>query len=843
MISKDATFYFHDARFQMSHVGRLFVRVIFYAAYGILAASCITFLLSDIRWIFWLGILLLLVLGDRIKHHGQAERSLRGNMGGQVNLAEFLTPDSFFILEYGYERALFVGGNFYLFLMKKLLERKDIREGLVRMDLNYKEVYSKVDELLKASLTDDKYKADGSEGRLRLIAEIEKIARLASQQALAADNRFVEPKDIFAALSYCESSAVLRLLQLFTIEPGDLENALIFSRYKDTFGWLRQMPGTLGGFVYKPYKVRHRVMNRAWSARPTPTLDQYSEDLTDHARLGHVGFLIGHAQEYDRMIDVLSRPSKPNVMLIGDPGSGKETMVNHLAYKISKDEVPAELFDKRLVLLRVSSLITGSVESGEIQARVSKIIEEIIQAGNIILYIPDIHNLLKSSGRAGINAADIFLPAFASSAFSVIGATYPKEFKQTIEPQIDFAKVFENVSVQEISLSDATKLIVYDSIILERQFGIKITFGAIKQAVMLSSKYFRDKLLPSSAEDLLKEALSDTKGKNDKVLNADDVIDIAQRRVSIPLRQAKDAEAQKLLNMEELIHQRLIGQDEAVKAVSRALREYRSGLSRKGGPIATFLFVGPTGVGKTELSKILAGIQFGSQSAMIRFDMSEYQDKQSIFRFIGSPDGSMSGALTDAVLQKPYSLVLLDEFEKAHPDILNLFLQVFDDGRLTDNMGRTADFQNTIIIATSNANSNFIKESIEAGKSMAEVSEELKKKLTESFRPELINRFSGIIVFKSLSKEDTVAIARILLKDLIKDVNVNQGIHLEFSEEAIKRISEWGYDPVFGARPLRGVISDKVRSVLAEKILKGEISRGGNARAELENDNLIFHVN
>ncbi len=842
MIGKNTSFYFRDPRFEMSHAGRLFVRVVFYTAYGILSASCITFLLSDIRWIFWIGVLLLLILLDRAKHYGQAEHSLRENMDGKVNLAEYLTPDSFFILEYGYERALFVGGNFYLFLLKKLIDRKDIREGLIRMDLDYEEVRSKVDELLKESLSADKYKPDGVDRTQHLVAEIEKIAALASRQAITADNRFVEPKDIFAALSYCESSAVLRVLQLFNIEPGDLEDALIFSRYKETFGWLRQLPGTLGGFVYRPYKIRHRIMNRAWSARPTPMLDQYSEDLTDYARLGSVGFLIGHAQEYDRMADVLSRRSKPNVLLIGDPGSGKDTLVNHLAYKISKDEVPSELFDKRLVLLRVGSLMAGAGESGEIQARVSKIIEEIVQAGNIILYIPDIHNLLKTSGKGGINASDIFLPAFASSAFSVIGATYPKEYKQTVEPQTDFAKVFENIDVQEISLDDATRLIVYDSIILEKQFGIKITFGAIKQAVGLCAKYFRDKLLPSSAEDLLKEALSDAKGKGDKILNSDDVIDIAQRRVAIPLRQAKEAEAKKLLHMEDLIHERLVDQEEAVKAVSRALREYRSGLSRKGGPIATFLFIGPTGVGKTELSKILANIQFGSQNAMARFDMSEYQDKQSIFRFIGSPDGSMSGALTDAVLQKPYSLVLLDEFEKAHPDILNLFLQVFDDGRLTDNMGRTADFQNTIIIATSNANSNFIKESIEAGKSMADVGDALKKKLTETFRPELINRFSGIIVFKNLSKEDTVAVARILLNDLTQDVSASQGIRLAFSEEAVRKIAEWGYDPVFGARPLREVISDKVRSVLAEKILKNEVTRGGNARVALENESLIFHV-
>lgn len=842
MNNQPLKFYFHDSRLQMTHLGRLSVRVVFYATYGILIASCVTFLISDIPWIYWSGVLLLLVLSDRAKHFGRADRSLRDKLFGDVNLARYVSPAGFSILEYAYERSLFAGGNFYLFILKKLLERKDINAGLARMDLNPEEVSAKVEELLRESLEDKKYLPDGTDHKQRLIAEIEKIAGLAHKRAVIADNRFIEPKDIFAALSYCESSAVLRVLQLFNIDHGDLQNSLIFSRYEETFGWLKRLPSTLGGFVYRPYKIRHRIMNRAWSARPTPVLDQYSEDLTDYARLEEVGFLIGHEQEYDRMLDVLSRPTKPNVMLIGDPGSGKETLVNHLAYKITKDEVPAELFDKRLVLLRVGGLMAGAGAGGEVQGRVAKIIEEIVQAGNIILYIPDIHNLVKTSGRTGINAADVFLPAFSSSAFSVIGATHPKEYKQTLEQQMDFAKVFENINIKEISIEDAMRLLVYVSIILERQFRIKITFGAIKQSVFLASKYFREKLLPSSAEDLLKEALSDAKDKGDKILNIDDVIDIAQRRVNIPLRQAKEQEAEKLLHMEDLIHQRLVDQEEAVKAVSRALREYRSGLSRKGGPIATFLFVGPTGVGKTELSKILANIQFGSKDAMIRFDMSEYQDKQSIFRFIGSPDGSMSGALTDAVLQKPYSLVLLDEFEKAHPDILNLFLQVFDDGRLTDNMGRVADFQNTIIIATSNAHSNFIKEALESGKNMPEVSDELKKKLTGYFRPELINRFSGVIVFKSLSREDTVAVARILLKDLADDVNANQGIHLEFSEEAVRKISELGYDPVFGARPLRGVISEKVRSVLAEKILKGEISRGGNARVELENDNLNFYV-
>jgi ATP-dependent Clp protease ATP-binding subunit ClpC len=834
---RNINFHFYDSRFEMTHIGRFLVRVVFYSTYGILIAASFIFLLSDISWLFWTGILLFLALLDRVKHFGQADRSFQRKMKGDVNLARYITPFSFAILEYAFERALITGGNFYLFLLKRLVDKKTIREGLMRMDLDPEEVANRVEEELQKSLESKKYAGARDERKNQLLKEIEKIAIISCQQAVLEDERFINPKDIFAALSYCESSGVQRILQFFNIDPGDLQNALIFGQYRYKF-WFRRLPASLGGFAHKPYKIRHRIMNRAWTARPTPVLDQHSVDLTDLARMEKIGFLIGHEKEYDRMVDILSRPTKPNVLFIGDPGSGKETLVAHLAFKIIKDEVPPELFDKRLVMLQIGSLSSG-VETGELQARINRIIEEIILAGNVILYIPDIHNLVKTAGvKGGLNAADIFLPAFSSSAFSVIGATYPKEYKQFIEPQSDFAKAFEIIRIEEISPEEAIRLLVYDSIILEKQFRVKITFGAIKQAVLLASKYFREKLLPSSAEELLKEALSDAKEKGDKVLSADDVIDIAQRRVNIPLRQAKEAEAQKLLHMEDLIHKRLVDQDEAVKGVSRSLREYRSGLSRKGGPIASFLFVGPTGVGKTELSKILANIQFGSKEAMIRFDMSEYQDKQNIFRFIGSPDGSVSGALTETVLQKPYSLVLLDEFEKAHPDILNLFLQVFDDGRLTDSLGRIVDFQNAIIIATSNAHSNFIKESLEQGKSMAEIGDTLKKKLTEYFRPELINRFSGIIVFKNLSAEDIIEIAGILLNDLSEDLKASQGIELVFSGEVVKKIAEWGYDPTFGARPLRGVISENVRSRLAEKILRQEISRGDIIEVILK-DNVI----
>ena len=330
----------------------------------------------------------------------------------------------------------------------------------------------------------------------------------------------------------------------------------------------------------------------------------------------------------------------------------------------------------------------------------------------------------------------------------------------------------------------------------------------------------------------MKEALADVSEKRKKVLTVDDIIAVAEKRINIPLHKAGKGEVEQLLNLEEIIHQRLVDQEEAVREVAQALREYRSGLSRKGGPIAAFLFVGPTGVGKTELSKILAKIQFGSSDAMIRFDMSEYQDKANVNRLMEN--------VTAAVREKPFSLLLLDEFEKANADILNLFLQVFDDGRLTDSLGRTVDFQNTIIISTSNAHSAFIKSELERGLNMKQVAEELKKKLVDYFKPELLNRFSDIIVFKNLSPEDIQKIAAIHLTDLANQVREAQGMDLEFDDSAVKKIAELGYDPVFGARPLRNVISDRIKATLAEKILKGEVQKGGKIKIKYENEAFRF---
>ncbi len=820
--------YFSEPRLQMSAPDRIVVRLVSNAAYGLLGAGAIALSLSDVELLRSSGFLLILFLADRLLHLGKSEQSLaRLPKDGKINAANYLTPSSFRILEGALDKSMFRGGNLFLQLLRLLLDRKEIQTGLKRLDVRVEKFVSKTDAYLEETPA-KKLTAD------ELRQELAFLTEAAFRQALINQGAAVEPKDLFAALAKLKQSAIVRLLNLFNVSDGDLENALIFSRLESRF----LGPSRLTHFISRPYRRRHRAMNRAWTARPTSFLDRFSQDLTELAREHAVGFLIGHEKEYRHLIDVLSRPGNPNALLVGDPGAGKETIVSHLAYEIIKDRVPPPLFDRRLLSLSLGALSAGAA-SHELQERVKRIIDEIILAGNIILYIPDIHNLVKA-GELTMSAADILVPVIKGTSFSVIGSSYPREFKQFIEPNTDFATAFEVVRVNEISEDQAIKFLVYESILLERQYKIVVGFKAIKEAVILAHKYFRQKLLPSSAEDLLKEALVYAVEKKKGILETPDVIAVAERRINIPLHEVQEVEAQKLLDLEKVIHERLIDQDEAVKAVSQAMREYRSGLSRRGGPIANFLFVGPTGVGKTELSKILTQIQFGDQKLMLRFDMSEYQDKQSIFRFIGSPDGNVRGHLTDAVLEKPYNLILLDEFEKAHPDILNLFLQVFDDGRLTDNLGRTVDFQNTIIIATSNAHSDFIKAEIEAATPMKEIAERLKRKLIDYFRAELLNRFSNIIVFKSLSREDIRAITRIQLSDLSAILRENQGIDLSFDEAATQKIAEWGYDPVFGARPLRKVISDKIRAQLAEKILRKEISRGSNVKVVLKDEELEF---
>ncbi|MEK7651221.1 MAG: ATP-dependent Clp protease ATP-binding subunit [Patescibacteria group bacterium] len=828
-------FIFKEPRLLMTAAGEFLVRVVSYIFFIFLTISFFMLFSSGSDFLRMMSFLLALFLIDRAIDFGEADRNLSELTGRNRNIASAIAPDAYQLLSRAFRKSYLVGEDFYLLFLSELIQKRDIREILKRLDIKTEDLASKIGEFLTKGKGGAK---PTKSGNLELIND---LALLAHQSALSANEKFIEARNFLAALANINSPDLKMLFSFFNINIADIQAASVFGRFRSFFGRMRILPAVLGGFAHRPKFLRHRVMNRSWTARPTPTLDQFSTDFTDLAREEQIGFLVGHESDYEKLIQIISRPGKPNVILSGEAGVGKSSIIAHLAFKMIKDEVPPVLFDKRLVSLELSRLVadaTGDVLSGRLQ----KITDEILLAGNIVLFIPNIHDLFRTAETKALNAIDVILPIIRSNGIPVIGETYPREFKQFIEPRSDFLEQFEIVKVEEISEEEAVRYLTYESLIMEREYRVFISYRAIREAVVLAHRYLRDKPLPGSASNLLKLALSETKETGGKTLDADLVAAVAEKMTRIPIQKAGKSETKKLLNLEDIIHEKFVNQDAAVHSVSRSLREYRSGLTRRGGPIATFLFVGPTGVGKTELAKILAKTQFGSKEAMERFDMSEYQDKTSIFRLIGNPDASQTGTLTDAVLEKPYALILLDEFEKSHPDVLNLFLQVFDDGRLTDSLGRTVSFENTIIIATSNAHSEFIKLETEKGRPSEEIADDLKRKLTDYFKPELINRFSDVIVFRNLNKEEIASVTEFLMRNLAGLASETNGITLSWDKETIKQLAELGYSPVFGARPLRQAIADNIRSVLAEKILKEEIKRGDSVKITFEKDKFEFKI-
>lgn len=810
---------YHEPRLSLTSAGEFFVRLASCCAYLIAALAGGLFVLSNLSYLRSLGVFAALFLIDRLFHAGQGEKTLAELKGKQVNVAEAATPAAFRAVNYAFRKSLALREGFHLTLLRELTEQREIKESLRRLSVDPAAFAERVEKYLAESA------GTATPKKEELLKSAEALMVGAYHVARATDERFIEPRNLLAALTAIREPSLASIFEFFNLSTEDVTEAVIFGRWAKRFSRLRRIPAVLGGFAHRPRFLRRRVMNRAWTARPTPTLDQFSTNLTDLARAEAVGLLVGHQVEFERLLAAISRPGKPNALLVGGPGIGKSTMIAHLAFRIIKDEVPPVLFDKRLVSLEIADLVANATPE-VLSGRLQKIVEEIILAGNIVLVIDNVHNLFRTGDVKKLSAIDLLLPLIKNDAIPVVADTFPKEFKQYIEPRYDFLEQFEVIPVEEITEAEAARVLVYTSIILEREFKISITFRAVRKAVEVAHRYLRSRPLPGSALDLLKQSLAKAYEEKAKVLGEDYVVVVAQTQTKVPIASAGAIEAEKLLNLEHTIHERLVDQDAAVSDVARALREYRSGLSRKGGPIATFLFVGPTGVGKTELAKLLAQANFGSKERMHRFDMSEYQDKQSIFRLIGTPDGERIGTLTDAVLAEPYSLILLDEFEKAHPDLLNLFLQVFDDGRLTDSVGRTVNFENTIIIATSNAHSQFIKEQIEQGRTVPSIAEELKKKITDYFKPELINRFSNIIVFRNLSMEEIYTVTGFLVKEVVDLLSDTHGVALAVEESAIQEITRLGYSPVFGARPLRQVISEKVKGVLAEKILRRELPRG-----------------
>lgn len=630
----------------------------------------------------------------------------------------------------------------------------------------------------------------------------------------------------------------------------------------------------------------------------TPTLDSLARDLTAVAREGSLDPVIGRAKEIQRVIEVLSRRTKNNPVLIGEPGVGKTAIAEGLAQQIVNNEVPEILRDKRVMTLDMGTVVAGTKYRGEFEDRLKKVMDEIRQAGNIILFIDELHTLIGAGGAEGaIDASNILKPSLARGELQCIGATTLDEYRKYIEKDAALERRFQPIQVDEPTAAESIQILTGLRDRYEAHHRVSITDEAIEQAVKLSDRYISDRFLPDKAIDLIDEAgskvrlrsfttppnlkelevklesvrnekdaavqsqefekaaslrdteqrlreqLEDTKktwkekqGQENSEVTVEDIAMVVSSWTGIPVSKLAQTETDKLLNMEQLLHSRVIGQDEAVKAVSKAVRRARAGLKDPKRPIGSFIFLGPTGVGKTELARALAESIFGDEDAMIRIDMSEYMEKHSTSRLVGSPPGYVGydegGQLTEKVRRKPYSVILLDEIEKAHPDVFNILLQVLEDGRLTDSKGRTVDFRNTLVIMTSNVGADALKRNKYVGFNVQDDNQNYKdmkgkvmEELKKAFRPEFLNRVDEMIVFHSLEKTHLKEIVTLLSEQLTKRLK-EQDIELELTDATKEKISEEGYDPEYGARPLRRAIQKHVEDKLSEELLKGNIEKG-----------------
>jgi ATP-dependent Clp protease ATP-binding subunit ClpC len=706
-------------------------------------------------------------------------------------------------------RSLFGGGA----SMNKLLERLEIdRDPL----LTY------LDQALSCLPQNDRYRRTGLWQVTVMSPELKELTILALEESLIADFDRIEPESLFLALLHSELLATY-----FTdrkLELADVRSAVLWSKR-----W-----GQYRARIDRPRKIEHSIMNKAWTARVTPELDQFSYDLTDYARSGLTGVVVDRTRELDSLMRILERTSQNNALLIGEQGCGRTTVVKALANRMIHDDVLPTLKDKRLVVLDIGAMVAGVRGGGDLELRLRRIMEDMGKGGNIILYIPNIHNMAAAGSDAGYDASKILAPILGQGLFQIIGSTDYRNYHRYIEPRSDFANNFDMVKVEELGEEDTLKVLAIQAAVIEAREGITMSYGAIKKAVELSKRYIPDRLLPGKAIDLLSETAVEVRRRGaGEVLRGADVMELITEKTGIPLTNINSSEAEKLLHLEEKLHERVIGQDQAISSIASSIRRVRVGMKKENRPIGTFLFLGPTGVGKTELAKALAEVYYGDENAMIRLDMSEYQTPNSAEKLIGysaaaSEDGGgAGGVLTEAVKRKPFSLILLDELEKANRNVLNIFLQVFDDGRLTDNSGRTVDFTNTIIIATSNAGSEVAgKMSMGGEESSARIFELMEPYLLQSFAPEFLNRFTDKIIFRSISPEDLLAIARLQVEQLAERLDKAQGIRIRITDDAISYLAERGYSAEYGARFLQRTLQEKLENLIAVEFLKGKIKRG-----------------
>lgn len=691
---------------------------------------------------------------------------------------------------------------------------------LKRLEIDLKEFAYNIEAIIKELPENDYYSKEGILKGTIMSPKLEEMILFAFEETLAVGMDEIEAENLLLSLFHDE--LLKKYFKDRKVEIEDARNVVLWLK-----SWSQRKIR-----LNRPRKIRHTIMNRAWTARVTPELDRFSYDLTDQARAGLTGCIVNRKRELDNIMRILERTSKNNALLIGEEGSGRTSIVKELANRMTKDQVLPTLRDKRLVVLDIGSLVAGARAGGNLELRIRRLLEDMAKSGNIILFIPDIHNIAAAGSGEGFDASKVFSPILSEGIFQIIGSTDYRNYHRYIEPRADFANSFDLIKIEELDEKTTIEVLALQARIIEAREGVVMAYSAIKKAVELSRRYITDRLLPGKAIDLLSETAVEVRRKGaGAILRGEDIMEIITEKTGIPLTDISASEAEKLLTLEEELHKRVIGQYEAVKAIASSIRRVRVGMKHESRPIGTFLFLGPTGVGKTELAKALAEVYYGDERAMIRLDMSEYQTVGSVEKLIGSSsdlsESSIGGALTEAVKRKPFSLILLDELEKADKNVLNLFLQVFDDGRLTDSLGRTVDFTNTIIIATSNAGSRIVRKMVMDKESNNErMFQILEPYLLQSFAPEFLNRFTAKIVFKSLSEDEVTAIAKLQIKKLAERFDKAQGIKITISDEALKTLASIGYSAEYGARFLQRTIQERVENLVATKFLKGEIKRG-----------------
>ena len=564
-------------------------------------------------------------------------------------------------------------------------------------------------------------------------------------------------------------------------------------------------------------------MNRAYTAITTPFLDSVSEDLTRDAVYGHTNMLVGRDSEMTTLLRAIEGGNQ-SVVLVGSPGVGKAAIIDGIADRMVEERVPAVLQDKRLLKLSVPLIVSAHGGSGA-EERFLSVLREVAASGNVVLVIENVHELIGIG--SGVDLSSILASELEKGYTFVIATTTPQAYAETLERSVLGPKL-QRVAIAEPERQDAVDVLAAHVGGIEAKHRVVFTYHALAACVDFAIRYLHDGALPESAIELAREAALETSKRPPGAgglgwVSKDDVATLVSSRTKVPVADVGRAEGERLLELESRVHERVIGQDEAVKAVSAALRRARTDLRSANRPIANFLFLGPTGVGKTELAKATSEVFFGNEGAMLRFDMSEYQDQASVTRLIGG--NGQAGLLTEAVRRAPFSLVLLDELEKAHPDILNLFLQVMDDGRLTDGLGRTVNFTNVIIIATSNAGTQYIQDEVAKGTILAAIKTALvENELRTVYRPEFLNRFDDIIVFSPLSIDDVSAIAYLLIGKVVERLK-GKGIDLAVTDAAVHELAQAGFDPKFGARPLRRVVQERLENAIAEKLLSGDVGR------------------